>query len=155
MASYAPLLVNVNPGGMQWETDLIGYDTLKSYGSPAYYAQVMFGSYLGDHTLGSELQNAGPKFFYSITANSAKKRLYLKLVNGASTAQPVDIDFTGTNLIGTAKLVTLSAHDTQATNSIGRPNQVVPVEIPLHNVTNHLSRTMPAYSIQVIEFEEQ
>ena len=24
----APLLVNVNPGGMQWETDLIGYDAL-------------------------------------------------------------------------------------------------------------------------------
>src|SRR5262249_12703900 len=24
MASYAPLLVNVNPGGMQWETNLIG-----------------------------------------------------------------------------------------------------------------------------------
>jgi len=23
MAAYAPLLVNVNPGGMQWETDLI------------------------------------------------------------------------------------------------------------------------------------
>ena len=26
MASYAPLFVNVNPGGMQWESDLIGYD---------------------------------------------------------------------------------------------------------------------------------
>jgi alpha-N-arabinofuranosidase len=26
MASYAPLLVNVNPDGMQWATDLIGYD---------------------------------------------------------------------------------------------------------------------------------
>jgi alpha-N-arabinofuranosidase len=155
MASYAPLLVNVNPGGMQWETDLIGYDTLKSYGSPAYYAQVMFGSYLGDHTIGSELQNAGPKFFYSITATAAKKRLYLKLVNGRSTPQPVDIDFTGTKLAGTAKLVTLSAHDTQATNSIDHPNQVVPVESFLHNVTNHLSRTMPAYSIQVVEFEEQ
>jgi alpha-N-arabinofuranosidase len=155
MASYAPLLVNVNPGGMQWETDLIGYDTLKSYGSPAYYGQVMFGSYLGDHTVGSELQNAGPKFFYSITANSAKKRLYLKLVNGESTAQPLDIDFTGTKLVGMAKLITLSAHDTQATNSIDHPNQVVPVESPLHNVTNHLSRTMPGYSIQVIEFQEQ
>ena len=28
MASYAPLFVNVNPGGMQWATDLIGYDAL-------------------------------------------------------------------------------------------------------------------------------
>ena len=46
MASYAPLLVRVDPGGMQWETDLIGYTAEKSYGSPAYYAQVLFGSYL-------------------------------------------------------------------------------------------------------------
>jgi hypothetical protein len=30
MASYAPLLVNVNPGGMQWESDLIGYDALRA-----------------------------------------------------------------------------------------------------------------------------
>ena len=44
MASYAPLFVNVDPGGMQWETDLIGYDAMKSYGSPSYYAQVMFAS---------------------------------------------------------------------------------------------------------------
>ena len=155
MAAYAPLLVNVNPGGMQWETDLIGYDTLNSYGSPAYYAQVMFGSYLGDHTLGSRLDAAGPKFFYSVTGDAAKKRVYLKLVNGLSTPQPVDIDFTGTKLAGNAKLITLSAHSTQATNTIDHPDQVVPVETPLHNVTNHLSRTLPAFSIQVIEFEQQ
>ena len=29
MACYAPLFVNVNPGGMQWETDLIGYNTIE------------------------------------------------------------------------------------------------------------------------------
>jgi alpha-N-arabinofuranosidase len=155
MASYAPLLVNVNPGGMQWETDLIGYNTMKSYGSPAYYAQVMFSSYLGDHTLASKQEGTGPKFFYSITGNAAKKRIYLKLVNAESTPQPVDIDFTGTKLAGNAKMVTLSAHDTQATNSIDDPKEIVPVEIPLHNVTNHLSRTLPAFSIQVIEFQEQ
>jgi alpha-N-arabinofuranosidase len=155
MAAYAPLLVNVNPGGMQWETDLIGYDTLNSYGSPAYYAQVMFGSYLGNHTLGSKLEGAGSKFFYSVTGDAAKKRVYLKLVNGLSTSQPVDINFTGTKLGGNAKLITLSAYSTQATNTIDHPDQIVPVETALHNVTNHLSRTLPAFSIQVIEFEEQ
>jgi alpha-N-arabinofuranosidase len=155
MASYAPLFVNVNPGGMQWETDLIGYDAVNSYGSPAYCAQVMFGSYVGDHTLASKVEGAGPKFFYSVTGDSAKKRVYLKLVNGLSTSQPVDIDFSGAKFSGAAKLITLSAHDTQATNSIDHPNQVVPVETALHNVTAHLSRTMPAYSIQVIEFEVQ
>ena len=155
MAAYAPLLVNVNPGGMQWETDLIGYDTVKSYGSPAYYAQVMFGSCLGDHTLGSKLEGAGPKFFYSITGSSAKKRLYLKLVNGASVSQPVDIDLSGARLAATAKLVTLSAHDTQATNTIDHPEQVAPVESALHNVSSKLHHVMPAFSIQVIEFEVQ
>jgi alpha-N-arabinofuranosidase len=33
---------------MQWPTDLIGYNALSSYGSPAYYAQQMFNNYRGD-----------------------------------------------------------------------------------------------------------
>jgi alpha-N-arabinofuranosidase len=47
MSCYAPLFVNVNAGGMQWESDLIGYNTLTSYGSPSshtlppYSIQVM------------------------------------------------------------------------------------------------------------------
>src|ERR1035438_10202856 len=48
MAAYAPLFVNVNPGGMQWVTDLIGYDTMNSYGSPTYQAQKIFSLYHGD-----------------------------------------------------------------------------------------------------------
>ncbi len=51
MSAYAPLFVNVNPGAMQWPTDLIGYDALTSYGSPAYYAQQMFNNYRGDVVL--------------------------------------------------------------------------------------------------------
>jgi alpha-N-arabinofuranosidase len=57
MSSYAPLFVNVNPGGMQWPTDLIGYDALNSYGSPAYYAQKMFSLYHGDAVLPVEAQD--------------------------------------------------------------------------------------------------
>ncbi len=51
MSSYAPLFVNVNKGGMQWVTDLIGYDTMNSYGSPSYYAQKMFSAYHGDNVV--------------------------------------------------------------------------------------------------------
>jgi alpha-L-arabinofuranosidase len=155
MASYAPLLVNVNPGGMQWETDLIGYNTAKSYGSPAYYAQVMFGSYLGDHTLASKAEGAGAKFFYSITADAAKKKLYLKLVNGASTPQPVDIDFSGAKLAASAKLVSLSARDTQATNTIDNPKAIAPIESTIPVQGSHLRHSMPGYSIQVIELTQQ
>ena len=51
MHCYAPLFVNVNPGAMQWQTDLIGYDTLSAYGSPAYWAQQMFANHHGDTVL--------------------------------------------------------------------------------------------------------
>jgi alpha-N-arabinofuranosidase len=152
MASYAPLLVNVNPGGMQWETDLIGYDAVKSYGSPAYYAQVMFGSYLGDHTLGSKVEGAGPRFFYSVTGSAEKKRLYLKLVNGESVSQPVDIDLNGAKVAASAKLVSLRANDTQATNTLDHPDQLVPMESALRNVSNKVHHVMPPFSIEVIEF---
>lgn len=155
MASYAPLLVNVEPGGMQWETDLIGYNAMKSYGSPAYYAQVLFAHYLGDHTLASKLEGAGPKLFYSITSDTARKRLYLKLVNGSSDPQPLTIDLPGARLDATAKLVSLSAHDMRATNSINDPDHIVPVETTLSKVSSHLEHTVPGYSIQVIQFDQQ
>jgi alpha-L-arabinofuranosidase len=155
MASYAPLLVNVNPGGMQWETDLIGYDAMKSYGSPAYYAQVMFASYLGDHTLGSKLEGGGDKLFYSITGNVAKKQLYLKLVNASSVPQPVEIHIEGVKLAGTGKLVNLSANNPRATNSIDDPSRILPVPGSLKGIDNPFRETAPAYSIQVIQFDVQ
>ena len=155
MAAYAPLLVNVNPGGMQWETDLIGYDTMKSYGSPAYYAQVMFASHLGDHTVASKLENGGPKLFYSATTDKAKKRLYLKLVNGSSAPQTLEIDLAGAKVASTAKLTTLSAHSTQATNSIDAPRTIVPVESTLPGVSAKFSHNMPGLTIEVIELELQ
>jgi alpha-L-arabinofuranosidase len=151
MAAYAPLLVNVNPGGMQWETDLIGYDALRSYGSPSYYAQIMFASYLGDETLASSLEAAGPKLFYSITRDTKKKQLYLKLVNASSVSQSIDIKFTGTMLAKDGKLVTLSAKNTQATNTLDDPLCITPVESTLQVNGDNLHHTMPAYSIQVIQ----
>jgi alpha-L-arabinofuranosidase len=155
MASYAPLLVNVNPGGMQWETDLIGYDALRSYGSPSYYAQVMFGSYVGDAILDSQLQGGGPKLFHSVTKDTANKRTYLKLVNAASVPESVDITFEGGNLAQNGRLVLLKAADTQATNTIDQPQNVVPIESTLRNVGSKLRYNAPAYSIQVIQVDER
>lgn len=153
MSAYAPLLVNVGVGGMQWETDLIGYDALRSYGSPSYYAQVMFAGYVGDETLDSQLDSGGPKLFYSVTRDSKKKRVYLKLANAASTPQSLDIKIPGARLGSTGKLVLLKAKSTQATNTIDAPANVVPVESALKNITNELRYTAPAYSVQVLQID--
>ncbi len=100
MAAYAPLLVNVNPGGMQWESDLIGYDAMSSYGSPSYYAQVMFGSHIGTQVPASTLDGAQPRVFYSATNNPNKGVVYLKLVNGSSVEQPMQIKLDGASRVG-------------------------------------------------------
>jgi alpha-N-arabinofuranosidase len=150
MASYAPLLVNINPRGTQWESDLIGYDALRSYGSPSYYAQVMFGSYLGDVVLDAKLEGAGPKLFCSVTRDTQKKQIFVKLVNASSVPKAVVIQLDGAAIAGTAKLITLSAPDTQTTNTIDQPTRVVPVESTIHVGGNELRHSMPGYSIQVI-----
>ena len=109
MASYAPLFVNVNPGGMQWESDLIGYDALTSYGSPSYYAQAMFAKYLGTEVPTLRLAGNAERFFYSVTRDPAKGTVYLKLVNASSVAQPVEIEMTGASSVANAgTLETLS-----------------------------------------------
>jgi alpha-N-arabinofuranosidase len=153
MASYAPLLVNISPNAMQWDTDLIGYDALRSYGSPSYYAQVMFGSHIGDETPASQVEGAGPRFFYSVTEDSAKKRIYLKLVNATSDPQAVEIRLPGAKLAPEGKLISLTARNPEATNMIDQPTAIVPVDGALHGVSSTLHHRIPAYSIEVMELD--
>ena len=106
MASYAPLFVNVNRGGMQWPSDLIGYDALSSYGSPSYYAQVMFSTHLGDQVLDSTLDTTNPRLFDSVTYDSKTHHLNLKLVNASSMPQSIDIKLAGAAYVNSKVTVT-------------------------------------------------
>ncbi len=156
MASYAPLFVNVNPGGMQWESDLIGYDAMSSYGSPSYYAQVLFAKYLGDTVPASTVANAPQRFFYSATTNEAKGKLYLKLVNGGSEPQTVALHLNGAQKIGReAVMETLSGTNQAETNTLADPRHVVPVKTTLKVAGTSFSHTVPPYAIQVLEISTQ
>jgi alpha-N-arabinofuranosidase len=156
IASYAPLLVNVNPNGMQWQSNLIGYDALTSYGSPSYYAQAMFASHIGTEIVAAELEGAGDRLFYSVTKDAAKGIVYLKLVNASSAAQKLKITLDGAKSVkATAKLVRLSAGSTAATNTINDPKRVVPVESTVTGVAKTFTRTVPGYSIDVYEIGVQ
>ncbi len=152
MASYAPLFVNVNPGGMQWESDLIGYDASSSYGSPSYYAQVLFASYLGDNVPASSISNAPERFFYSVTTSASKGRLYLKLVNGASLPRTVTLHLEGAAALGHEGVVeTLGSVSSTATNTILDPRHIVPVKTILRGVAPRFEHVVLPFSIQVIE----
>jgi alpha-N-arabinofuranosidase len=152
MAAYAPLFVNVNPGGMQWSSDLIGYDAMSSYGSPSYYAQVMFASCLGDHTVNATVSGAGERFFYSATSSPGK--ICMKLVNASSTEQPLTIALNGAgDGAHAARIETLRANTTWATNTIASPERIVPVNSTTRINGERMHHVVPAYAIQVLEVE--
>jgi alpha-L-arabinofuranosidase len=154
MASYAPLFVNVSPGGMQWPSDLIGYDAFSSYGSPSYYAQVMFSTHLGDQILASKLDATNPRLFESATYDSKTHHLYLKLVNASSMSQSVAISLNGaTHVYSNANVTTLSGKTTQETNSITEPTRIVPVASSIANIGATFTHTLPKYSIQVLDVD--
>jgi alpha-L-arabinofuranosidase len=55
MASYAPLLVNLNHRA--WNPDLINFDSSKWYGLPSYFVQKLFANNRGDVYLPTDVQS--------------------------------------------------------------------------------------------------
>jgi alpha-L-arabinofuranosidase len=157
MASYAPLLVNISPGAMQWPTDLIGFDAGKTYGSPSYWAQVLFAGHLGDGTPQSKISGENKRFFYSATVGSAQagsssgKVLHLKLVNASDKAQPLTIDLAGSGGARKARLTTLHASSYNATNSTAEPDAIRPEESSVPVPGGSWQHTVPPLTIEVLD----
>jgi len=152
IASYAPLLTNVNPGAMQWPTDLIGYDSLNSYGSPSYYAQCLFAAHIGNGTAHTTMTGAGARFYYSATISSGDNVLHLKLVNASDVDQPIAIALKGI-VAGkhVAQMNALHAASFEATNSITLPETIVPVASTLRFSGETLDERVPKFTIQVLD----
>ncbi|HEX5284039.1 MAG TPA: alpha-L-arabinofuranosidase C-terminal domain-containing protein [Bryocella sp.] len=152
MASYAPLFVNVNPGAMQWPTDLIGYDAGRTYGSPSYFAQVLFGNHIGDEWPKSSIEGESARFFYSATVDSKTKTLYLKLVNASDRPQELTLKISGLSAgAHAAEVNSLHGASFQATNAIEDPEFIHPVRSTLRVSGPAMQHTVAPMTIQVID----
>ncbi|MEI6882787.1 MAG: alpha-L-arabinofuranosidase C-terminal domain-containing protein, partial [Bacteroidota bacterium] len=158
MACYAPLLVNVNPGGRQWSLNLIGYDNLNSFGSPSYYAQKMFAESLGDRTVHTALSDVPmqmqgekkqPGIFTSVTRDSKSGRVYVKLVNAIETPVEIVFDLKGGSFLDSGTWTVLSG-DLAAVNTLAEPRKVAPVTRKLEGVNRV---TLPAHSVSVLSLQ--
>ena len=130
---------------MQWSSDLIGYDALTSYGSPAYHAQKMFSTMHGDEILATDSQDIPTRewqpraerggnscrrrrqireVFFDATRDSKSGTIYLKVVNEDATAQKIKIQISGAPKIAPeGEAVTLAANSLDDTNSIEQPRK--------------------------------
>jgi alpha-N-arabinofuranosidase len=160
---------------MQWRTDLIGYDTLTSYGSPAYYAQKMFNLNHGDTVLATASENiptrewqppAGrgggappgprqvPTLFFNATRDSKNGTIYLKVVNSAGTPQSIQVETSGLSSIESkGQTVAMSASSPDDTNSITEPAKIVPVTTKVEGLSKNFKYTFPAYSITILQMK--
>ena len=150
MASYAPLLAHVE--GWQWRPDMIWFDNLQTMRSCSYYVQQMYATNCGTHSLpvlmdgeivagqtgpGSDKLNGpdsagfGEGLYASAVRDEARRQYIVKVVNLASEAQEITLQFKGLSrketLDAPVTCTVLHSDDPYAENTIDAPDTVVPV----------------------------
>ena len=180
MSCYAPLFVNVSKDystgkkAWQWDSDLIGYDALNSYGSPSYYVQKLFSHYLGNKIVPVTVANIPmqkmplskkdsaegkspklvPTIFYSATVNDTTGTLYLKIVNTTAKKQTVKINLDGiAKTAYEATLVVVKGNKPDETNSITEPENIFPVTETIKGIKPNFSRKIDPYSVSIFEIK--
>nr|WP_294947873.1 alpha-L-arabinofuranosidase C-terminal domain-containing protein [uncultured Mucilaginibacter sp.] len=178
LSCYAPLLANVNkatatvPKAWQWESNLIGYDALASFGSPSYYVQKVFNSYIGNKvvpTVGTNIPtqtrpatkqdsaaNNMPKpipgMFYVATRDTKTGKLFLKVVNATGKPQQVDIGINGAGKLSPeGTIVVIKGDKPEDTNTISDPKKIVPVTSKVSGISKKFTRVFAPYSVSVLQ----
>jgi hypothetical protein len=146
-ASYAPLLVNVN--APSWPTNLIGYDALRSYGSPSYWMQDMLSAGHGDHVIGSSVV-AGAGTLFQV-ASQSPGHTYLVVVNDGSVAAPTKVDLSGLSGGARGGTATTLTGDPTGMNSLAHPTAVAPTVATLSARGSSFKYTFPANSVVVLD----
>jgi len=153
MQCYAPLFVNVNPGGRQWRPNLIGYDAVSSYGSPSYYAFQMFSQNVGDEilpTTSGETTVQG-----CATRDSKTGEIVVKLVNPEMTEVPVKLGINGSASLASKGAAIILEGNPDDLNSIAEPKRVVPVTKTVRGVKPGFTYKMPPHSVVVLKLKAQ
>ncbi|HEV8283135.1 MAG TPA: alpha-L-arabinofuranosidase C-terminal domain-containing protein [Chitinophagaceae bacterium] len=181
MSCYAPLFVNVNtatataPKAWQWDSDLIGYNALSSFGSPSYYVQKLFSQYLGNKIVPITAENIPTQprpltrrdsmqgittppsistVFYSATMDENSGAIYLKLVNTTGKKQPIQINLNGSAKISpNATLVVIKSNKPEDTNTISDPEKITPVTSKVKGVAPAFTRTLDPYSVSILQLQ--
>jgi alpha-N-arabinofuranosidase len=123
MASYAPLMANVN--AWQWTPDAIWFDNLRSYGTPNFYVQSVYSNNVGTRVVPITPRLAGD-LYTSATLDDRTHELIVKAINHSAAAQSATISLQGAKAYGTAKVITLAGTDLNAENTFDQPKNVAP-----------------------------
>jgi alpha-L-arabinofuranosidase len=150
MASYAPLFANVN--GINWGTNLIGYDALNSYGSPSYYVQKLFSQDHGNVVLPTQVSGGSAGIYFVTSKVNGSGVTYIKVVNTNSTPETTKINLNGAKFVAPLGAATvLTSKVPSDTNTLNTPTKIVPTTHVLSGLSSSFSYSFAPYSVTVLQ----
>src|SRR5579862_498586 len=149
MASYAPLLANLN--GYQWLPDLIYYDSARGiFGAPSYYVQELFGQNRGDVVLPTVISGT-TSLYASSSLLQSNGQIIVKVVNTNSTPLATTFNVTGVNGVASgATVIQLTSGSLTDGNSLTLPTKVFPITNSIANAGTNFTFTLPANSLSIL-----
>lgn len=156
LASYAPLFAHVE--GWQWTPDLIWFDNLRSYGTPNYYVQKLYGNNKGSAVVPITMKReviAGQDSLYATACiDKATGELIVKLVNTSGKGQTRNIAIDGVKKLGaTYKMTVLQSNDLDKVNTLDQPLAISPKETEIAIKGRQLSLSIAPYSFNIIRMK--
>jgi alpha-N-arabinofuranosidase len=164
MECYAPLLVNVNPAdtakgyprAWQWNTNLIGYDALRSFGSPSYFAQVMLAQNKGDVVLPVKLGltgEASSSILATASFDKSERAVILKFVNAGTTPLDTNVNLRGVDRVEPTASALVLTGDPAAVNSVDEPQKVAPKQEMVTGASASFRHTFPPHSLTILRLK--
>jgi alpha-N-arabinofuranosidase len=145
---------------MQWNTNLIGYDALHSFGSASYYAQVMLAQNKGDVVLPARLgelatgANADTRaLFATATLSKADNTVLVKVVNAGDASADIEIRIEGPAHVEPNGTAIVLAGDPAWVNTLDEPRKVAPQQEAITNAAPSFHRTFPPHSFTILRLK--
>jgi alpha-N-arabinofuranosidase len=157
MASYAPLFAHVD--AWQWAPDLIWFDNLRSFGTPSYYVQKLFGANIGTRilpiTIDGQAAAAQRGLYASAALDERADEIVVKVVNAEAKTGLARLVLDGAGLRGSGRRMVLSSADLQAENSLDNPTKVAPVESMMALDGPEVRLDLPPQSLTVLRLSRR
>ena len=151
MASYAPLLANINR--KTWNPNAIVFDSSRVFGTPSYYVQQMFSQHLGQFIVPIHYEGSGEGDpLYIVGSRETRSGdLIIKVVNVNPFAESSQVAIKGASLIGgKGTAVILAASDLMDENTLDQTQQVAPVIKSLQGLSQDFTYTFAPYSVTIL-----
>jgi len=154
MASYAPLFANAE--AWQWTPDMIWVNSLQCFGTPNYYAQMLFSRNRGSVVLPVACdtpvaEGDAPSFFVSAARDDVAGEIIIKAVNASREPVESAVDLAGVASVSPkAQAIVLASSNPSDLNTFEDPTKVSPRTLPLENVSPRFNYTFGPYSLTVL-----